>query len=121
MELGDLGGRAWYPLDPLSITIVLQVEDLERVKVMSGKQLESFLKVSSWLGPSSPWPGPCSGSNAALPFPPVAGQHLGSRRGPALQPLLTASSSFHLAIFFPFQSLYNRFLYKYSFNFVASA
>lgn len=28
-----------------------QVEDLERVKVMSGKQLESFLKVNLWLGP----------------------------------------------------------------------
>lgn len=42
------------PRPPSPLLLSSQVEDLERVKVMSGKQLESFLKVSLWLGPSSP-------------------------------------------------------------------
>lgn len=70
------------------MAVVLQVEDLERVKVMSGKQLESFLKVSPRLGPA-PLPAcalPPAPALTLFPFPPVAGEHLGSRRGPVGSP-----------------------------------
>lgn len=52
------GGQPWNGvgwgtpgLDPSPSLLSCQVEDLERVEGMSGKQMESFLKVSSRLGP----------------------------------------------------------------------
>lgn len=48
VEFGENSLVAHRLPPPLSL-LSCQVEDLERVKVMSGKQLESFLKVSLWL------------------------------------------------------------------------
>lgn len=56
MELGGGAGgekRISIPLRPLRLPSLpsCQVEDLERVEGISGKQMESFLKVSPPLGP----------------------------------------------------------------------
>jgi len=69
------GGQSWNGvgwgkpgLDPSPSLLSCQVEDLERVEGISGKQMESFLKVSSRLGPPCS-PGLCpAGSKPALPF-----------------------------------------------------
>lgn len=104
--VGCGGKEPGTPYTPFPLLLSGQVEDLKRVKVLSGKQLESFLKVSSRLGPS---PGLCP----ALPLTPlspclVAGEHPGFRRGePVLRSLLTTGSALHF--FFFFKSLYNRF------------
>lgn len=66
-------------------------------------------------------PAPCPGSDA-VPLPSCCRRTSWVSPRASRQPLLTASSSRHFAFFFfSFQSLCNRFLYKYNFNSVASA
>jgi hypothetical protein len=88
------GAGLFPPLPPPSHGRVLQVEDLERVEGISGKQVESFLKVS-WVPPSSP--ARASPAHADIALSCVAGEHPGPGGGPSLRPLLTAP---HAAFFF---------------------